>query len=712
MKRLPLSKPRRTRTLRSLPVALAALGALSSLPAAADIRPSLSFQGVTGLLDMPSGEMQKDGTLSITSAHFGPISRTTLTFQILPRLSGSFRYTGVRNWDDVVPSKFETYYDRSFDVGYQLAYEGKYMPAITVGLMDVIGTGYQAGEYIAATKTFGGRLKVTAGLGWGRLGSYGAIGAPFGTRPTFDFENGGNLRRGQWFKGDMAPFAGVEWQLNDKIKLKAEYSSDAYALEAGSRQTFDRKSPYNFGLEYSFGERAKLTAAYMYGDTFGLSAQISLNPRRSPVGGTLGNAPPLVKERPGASGWSREWVSDQAAVSNLRDKVAKALAPQGFKLESMQLSATAVEIRIRVPKGENSAMVIGRSARLLSGVLPASVEHFHIVPIANGLPLARVSLKRSDMEQLDFAAGQDRLMRERVTIDAAGYNPAAEMVPGMYPKFTWGFAPYVKSALFDPDNPLRADFGIRLNTRYEIRPGLVFAGSLSKRLIGNMHKSERNETSKLPQVRSNSNKYDKFGDPTIDTLTLAWYAKPGRDIYTRVTVGYLERMYGGISGEVLWKPINSRLAIGAELNYVKQRDFNQLFSFQDYDVVTGHVSGYYTFNNGFTAQLDVGQYLAGDKGATLTIDREFANGWKVGAFATLTDVPFEDFGEGSFDKGIRIEIPFAWMTGMSTEKSSRQVIRPLLRDGGARLDVEGRLYETVRSYDGIRLDDQWGKFWR
>ena len=136
--------------------------------------------------------------------------------------------------------------------------------------------------------------------------------------------------------------------------------------------------------------------------------------------------------------------------------------------------------------------------------------------------------------------------------------------------------------------------------------------------------------------------------------------------------------------------------MGVELNYVKQRDFDQRLGFQDYSIVTGHVSGYYKFENGFMAQLDVGRYLAGDFGATLSLDREFANGWKIGAFATLTDVPFDDFGEGSFDKGIRLEIPFAWATGKQTRKSYKNTIRPILRDGGARLDVDGRLYDSVR----------------
>ena len=70
---------------------LGAICGFVAVPAQADMRPSLSFSGVTGLIDMPSGEQQSDGTLSVVKSQFGPIGRTTLSFQITPRLSGSFR---------------------------------------------------------------------------------------------------------------------------------------------------------------------------------------------------------------------------------------------------------------------------------------------------------------------------------------------------------------------------------------------------------------------------------------------------------------------------------------------------------------------------------------------------------------------------------------------------------------------------------------------
>ena len=102
----------------------------------------------------------------------------------------------------------------------------------------------------------------------------------------------------------------------------------------------------------------------------------------------------------------------------------------------------------------------------------------------------------------------------------------------------------------------------------------------------------------------------------------------------------------------------------------------------------------------------------GDWGATIALDREFGNGWKVGAFATLTDVPFDTFGEGSFDKGIRVTIPISWLIGEPNKSSFSTTIRPVLRDGGARLNVRGRLYERVRPVQKPALQDGWGRFWR
>ena len=92
--------------------------------------------------------------------------------------------------------------------------------------------------------------------------------------------------------------------------------------------------------------------------------------------------------------------------------------------------------------------------------------------------------------------------------------------------------------------------------------------------------------------------------------------------------------------------------------------------------------------------------------------RRFRNGWSLGVFATFTDVPFEEFGEGSFDKGINVSIPVAWLSGRATRDTVDRTIRPVTRDGGARLQVRDRLYDLTRPLQTDAVTDSWGRFWR
>lgn len=696
----------------------------------AETGPSLNFYGAPGLIDMPSGEAQLDGNLTVSSGHFGPVSRTTLSFQITPRLSASFRFLGIRDWNansacqpNCGPSngvnQFATYYDRSFDVRYQVLRESRYLPSVTVGLQDLAGTGILSGEYIAATKHITPRLKGTVGLGWGRLGSHGDIGSPFGKRDPINVGEGGDFNIDQWFRGPAAPFAGLEWQATDKLTLKAEYSSDDYALEAGRRGTFEKKSPFNFGAEYRVNPWVTVGGYYMYGSEFGFAAHFLMTPGQRPTGGIKDGAPDPVKLRPSRQSdpdaWSPEWVTQENAAPIFITNLNKRLEQDGILVEAIGYSAGTAQVRIRNTRYDAEAQAVGRVARAMSHVMPASVETFEIVPLVNGMPASKVTLRRSDLERLEFDPDASRKMQAGVSVGGPdGRAPNLTYDPALYPSFTWSLAPYNRIRLFDQREPFKMDVGLRLAARYDFGPGWVLQGSATKKIAGNLDDPPPDITTGLQPVRSDVDLYDANADPALESLTLAKYAYLGHDTYGRVTVGYLERMFGGISTEVLYKPSASRWAVGAEVNYVAQRDTDGQFGFSEYDyrVATGHLSAYYAFAPGFHAQLDVGRYLAGDVGATLSVDREFENGWRVGAFATKTDASAEDFGSGSFDKGIRLEVPLSWGIGRPHRKKFETVIRPFGRDGGARLDVSGRLYDSIRDYQESGIQEQWGRFWK
>ena len=682
-------------------------------------RPTLNFYGSPGLIDMPTAEALPDGQFVIGISNFGGSTRTTMTFQATPRLSFSFRYTGIK---DLNLAGFSTFRDRSFDARFLVNKESRLLPAVTVGLQDFAGTGIYAGEYVVATKTFqGGRripgtFKVSAGLGWGRLGSSGAIGNPLGgNRPSFvQGSTGGELSFDQWFRGPAAPFGGIEWQVNDKIGLKVEYSSDAYTQEVGTAGIFARKSRFNFGAEYQYTERVRLGAYYLYGSEFGFNLQFQLNPNLPPT--PVRTAPPgPVAQRPSRAlqpqVWTSDWVVNQSAPTILRDQMAPLLKENGLRFEALEVSANKAELRIQNLRYNASAVAIGRAARVMAATLPPSVETFRIVTVQDGLALSAVTLRRSDLEALEYdPQAADALLAVTGIGEAAPRLKNAVGNEEYYPDFSWSLAPYLAPSYFDPDEPLRVDGGLQLSAAYRPAPGWEIAGSLNYRLFGNVGDSPRVSDSALQPVRTNAVLYSRGSDLVLNNLYVSKQWKPGENTYARVTAGYLERMFGGVSGEVLWKPVGSRLALGLEANYVKQRDFSGL-GFQSYSVATGHASAYYEFGNGYLGQIDVGRYLAGDYGATVTVAREFANGWKVGGFFTMTNVSSEDFGEGSFDKGINLTIPVSWFLGTPSKRSVSTTIRPIQRDGGARVSVPGRLYEQVRSGHANALERNWSGVW-
>lgn len=705
---------------RAALVALATtLGALTAVPAGhADplIGLSRATFGMPGLIDMPSAEMRPDGELGLmlTALNDGTM-RNTFTFQIAPHLTGAFRYSRVPGLmpRGTTPETYEALYDRSFDLRWQFLEEGRYTPAMAVGLRDFVGTGVYSGEYLVATKSFGDTLRVSGGLGWGRLGSQGSLGS-IGTRPSYDFSStGGKFNSDAWFRGDVAPFFGVAWSPNSKMTLKAEYSSDAYDRET-QLDGFNRRTSLNFGLDYRLSDVFGMQLFYMYGSKVGIQFTRNIDPHAPPFPSGIERAPLPVRPRPPRAadidGWSGAWVADPTAQPAIQNALAQSLQKDGQVLESMSLSATRAELRVRNETYGAQPQALGHVARMATRALPPSVETIVITSVEKGMSVSSVTFSRTDLEQLENTRATALL--DRVAITNAKPDPAQVRTEGLYPRFEWALTPYAEASIFDPDAPFRVDVGVQVAGRYELAPGLVLSGALRQKAFGNLDASSRVSDSVVQHVRSDLVEYQKHGDLTIPRLTLAYYAQPAENIYSRVTVGYLERMYGGISGEVLWKPVDSRLALGFEANWAKQRDFDQHFGFQNYATTTAFASAYYDFGKGYVGELDVGRYLAKDVGATLSLDREFENGWKVGAFATLTDMSKSDFGEGSFDKGIRISIPVAWTTGKPSVNTLKTTIRPLQRDGGARLDVEGRLYETVRGGQMGNLYNEWGRFWR
>ena len=182
-------------------------------------------------------------------------------------------------------------------------------------------------------------------------------------------------------------------------------------------------------------------------------------------------------------------------------------------------------------------------------------------------------------------------------------------------------------------------------------------------------------------------------DHSIKRLQLDYFRQLSPEIYAKLTGGILESMFAGIGGEILYRPVNNNFSLGAELWRVKQREYNMMFKFLDYETTTGHINFYYREpRSQILFILRGGRFLAKDSGFNFDFSRRFPSGLVLGAFFSLTDISEYEFGEGSFDKGFYFHVPIEIFSTTYREGHSSFGLRPLTRDGAQLIQHNLHLY--------------------
>ena len=661
-----------------------------------------SDYGTTGLIDTPTARMQSDGVFSTTAAFDGRNRQFSITYQATPWLEGTFRYSG---WYD---QKVYTW-DRNYEFKARLWAEDQYLPAVAVGIRDLVGTGVFGSEYMVATKGFG-NTDVSIGMGWGRLAGKGDISNPaklisdrFDARDG-DTGLGGELSIDNFFSGpEVGFFGGVSHAFTSlPLTAIAEYNPDQYDFDA-ARGGLRPKSPLSVGLTWDALPGVAITASYQHAEEVGVAFQFSLNsadeaPRRPP--NNFISSFYLSQEQLPAQINKQQWY----------DRLLFDVERSGLFLVEGSVSEDGLQAQLVVGNASYPIWsdAIGRLTALADLHLPATVRTLYFVVEDAGHRAATVVVPRPSASYSNDGGAHLRGVRvlSGRTLDAPQHRTG--FVTG---KLNNELNLRTRFQLFDPDDPARYQIYLDLSSEYSLSAHWAIRSSFAINIDQNFDESNRQETdSVLPPVRSEVAKYLNEGDSGLTKLILEGRNTQGHSLHYRGFAGVLEEMFSGAGGELLYWPSQSRIAVGASVAYAKQRDYDRGLGHLDYDVITGHVSAYWAtpFYN-YDLAVHAGQYLAKDMGATLEVRRTFRNGWQVGAWATKTDVSSEDFGEGSFDKGFYFQVPLDSIFGGNTRSKFGTRMRPIQRDGGQRLEsYSGNIFWDLREsrYDAFQIDER------
>ena len=642
--------------------------------------------GLVGLMQTPGARMRSAGSFTFNVSHVEPYTRFNVIAQPFSWMEAGFRYTDIANrlYGASTFSGDQSYKDKAFDAKFSLWSESALLPEIAMGFTDMAGTGLFSSEYLVASKRWRD-FDFSLGLGWGYLAASPRTAAPGSPGGQFRFSN--------FFSGTPQPFAGVQWQVpSAPLVLKVELDPNSYKNEPLGNP-LEQKSKLNVGLAYRQSSWLDWTVGFERGNQLmlGVTVHTDFSKLSTPK---LSDAPRVAvsADRPTAvPDWS---------------KTAADLGVQtGWKVGQIRAEGRQVGVTLAEPRGVYWQDRVDRAASVLHRDAPQDVDRFVLRYQTHGMSLSEQVVERESWVTAQTQPLPPSQQRE-TSLAREGLRKAADgkvVHEGKYDPWTSNFRIGYSQGVGGPDNFVLYQLYAEQSAQLQLgSPNTWLGGSVQLRLLDNYDSYKFTGSSNLPRVRTYVREYLTTSDFTMTNLQVTHARPVAQNQFVSVYGGYLEEMFAGFGGEWLYRPFASRMAFGVDANYVGQRDFSQDFSMLKpaYTVTTGHATAYWdTGWNGVEFRGSVGRYLAGDIGGTLEASRRFSNGVVFGAFATKTNVSAEQFGEGSFDKGIFISIPFDAIFTKSSGTAASFDWKPLTRDGGAKLWRRERLYDITRTRD-------------
>ncbi len=675
--------------------------------------------GQVGLIQTPTADSMPEGTVSFTLNKNDIWKFGTLTVSPFDWLEASYFYYRPSDlvWEGDL--KRGHYLDKGFNVKFVYRPKNITLPNLAIGLDDFAGTGYFTREYIVSTKE-SKYLKYSLGIGWGKLVGTNSFKNPlsslsnsFSNRPSFsdNFAQGGTPSYDQWFRGDSTYFGGIEFKIPKvkNLRLKLEYDPyDYFDFSALGRPDAINKlrrkdSNLNFGLSYAFNKFFTVDTSFIKGNTLNLNFRFGITFNEK-----ISNKPkfqPKIDKTENND--SKKSIFYENLLYNLNQNKLLLQTSTLHDDGNLDISISTSDHRSAV----RSSSYAGYIAREVANNNNIDLSLIKITHLNAGQELNNIIYVANHLDDTNNIPIELKIKNTLFNPGTPKSYQKDEFKPSVnFPVFFSSISPVVISHIGNPERVYFGGVNLQHVSEVQFKRNLLLSSELNLRLYDNFQDSISGPSSEMEHVRTDLVQYLKEDDITIGRLQLDYIWSPVKNVYAKISGGYFETMFGGIGGEILYKPFNSNFNIGAELFLVKQRSFSQRIDFDDYKTTTGHINFGYKFARGVEANLSMGRYLAKDDGYTLDLSRSTNSGFKAGIYFTRTNVSAELFGEGSFDKGFYFQIPLDLLSNDYNGNYSTFKLSPLTRDGGAKLihdkDLKGIIYNSTH----YEISKQWKGF--
>ena len=522
------------------------------------------FGGV-GLLQTPTARMAPAGELSLNANRTDPYSRYSLSLQPLDWLEGTFRYTSISNrrYGSEALSGDQSYKDKAVDAKARLWQESHWLPEVALGFRDIGGTGLFSSEYFVANKRYKD-LDFSLGIAWGYIGNRGDLDNPLGylddrfdTRPASSTT--GDVNTSSYFRGSPALFGGVVYQTPwAPLSLKIEFDGNDYKHEPQNNNQI-QDSPVNIGAVYKLNENIDLTAGWERGNTalFGITLHTNFISRKAPIKSYDPPAVPLPAKAPTIPLDQVDWATVSKKLEN----------NAGYSVERITQRDSELMVYGEQSKYFYSAKGVGRASRILDNNANDDIQWFTLVNKRYDMPVEETSVPRSTFRNV-INNDQDLVDLHRTTeVNRATAHVEKTLFQQKPDPFTYGFGLGYQQNIGGPDGFLLYQISAYAEGQYRFTPNTWASGGISANLLNNYDKFKYDSASNLPRVRTDLRQYVTTSDITMPALQLNQARQLDQDLFGMVYGGYLEPMYAGVGGEVLYRPMGERWSIGADLNY-------------------------------------------------------------------------------------------------------------------------------------------------